>query len=504
MVVVQKLERLTNLPTRWNISNIPVDRYDKLPQLRRPEGYVCLFQDSVTGNYFIGDSDHPEFLVRHWGRRAPNRYRLVRIVKADNAVELKKLLHRRYRDKWIRQHLGWFRFDNAQLRELDDFIEQNSKQLAANAMQLERWNLKYFAGDFYKHLPKRHLPAGYVYVVRDLYTENYKIGYTNHPSKRIRWLEEKASGEVEYIHILQSDQAEETETYLHERYDSFRTRAHKDWEWFRLNNAQLQEIQHLARQRRQPNQTPSQRSTSYEQNHQPRQTPAAHSPIEHSSPQVSPDTKPSKVLIPRTQQNSRVRRNLGLFLSLGIIIVAVAIGKFDLADGRLAVIHTSTQHSVRDIPSRASTNPTSLPSANNVKSSRAAAIGNKLQPTSCLFVYACPSYDCKVIGQIPSIEDMRFLQCVSGRDFKNTEWIEVNYEDDKAYLWDRDCSSKNFSETPARNSTPQETTFTCDCSKQCKEMISCAEAFFQLNECGCNYRDYDEDGIPCESICRCD
>ena len=207
--------------------------------------------------------------------------------------------------------------------------------------------------------------------------------------------------------------------------------------------------------------------------------------------------------MPRAQQKGRIRRNLGLFLSLGIIIVAVAIGKFDLADNRLTVSHTSTQHSVRDIP-RASTNSTSLPSENNVTSSSAATISNKSQPTSCFFVYACPSYDCKVVGQIPSIEDMRFLQCVSGRDFKNTEWIEVKYEDNKAYLWDRDCSSKNYSETSARYSTPQETTFTCDCFKLCKEMTSCAEAFFQLNECGCTYRDYDEDGIPCESLCRCD
>ena len=252
------LERQNNLSKLWNLLSIPIDRYERLPQLRQPEGYVCLIQDSVSGNYFIGDSDHPKFLVKYWGRRGPNRYRLVRILRVNNAVELKKSLHQRYKDKWIRQHKGWFRLDSAQLRELDEFIEQSSKQVVADAMQLERWNLRYFAGDFYKHLPKRQLPAGYVYVLRDLYTENYKIGYTNHPSKRIRWLEEKASGEVEYVHILESHHVKETETFLHKQFNANRTRP--DSEWFQLNNPQLQAIQHLARQRRRPNQTPSQRS----------------------------------------------------------------------------------------------------------------------------------------------------------------------------------------------------------------------------------------------------
>ena len=314
----------------WNISNIPIARYKRLPRLRQSEGYVCIFQDLRTRNYFIGDTDYPQFLVGLWEDRAPNRYKLVRILRADNAVELKKSLHQRYKDKWIRQHQGWFRLDSAQLRELDDFIAQGSKQIVANAVQLERWNLRYFAGDFYKHLPKLKLPAGYVYVLRDLYTEDYKIGYTNHPVVRIKYLEEKASGEVEYVHILQSDQVKETETFLHKRFHANRTRP--GWEWFQLDNAQLQEIQHLARQQPRSSQASSQRSPSYGQSYQTRQTPAAHSSVGQSAQQVSPDTQPAKFQLPRRRQKSRATRIIGLLFSLGIIIVAVAIGKFDLAN----------------------------------------------------------------------------------------------------------------------------------------------------------------------------
>ncbi len=44
--------------------------------------------------------------------------------------------------------------------------------------------------------------------------------------------------------------------------------------------------------------------------------------------------------------------------------------------------------------------------------------------------------------------------------------------------------------------------FSCDIRKTCKQMISCAEAKFYLNQCGVQRLDRDNDGVPCESICR--
>jgi micrococcal nuclease len=52
--------------------------------------------------------------------------------------------------------------------------------------------------------------------------------------------------------------------------------------------------------------------------------------------------------------------------------------------------------------------------------------------------------------------------------------------------------------TPTPTPTP---TYTCNCNKTCKEMSSCDEAYYQLNTCGCNVRDGDNDGVPCENIC---
>lgn len=39
-------------------------------------------------------------------------------------------------------------------------------------------------------------------------------------------------------------------------------------------------------------------------------------------------------------------------------------------------------------------------------------------------------------------------------------------------------------------------------SKYCKNMRSCAEAKFYLNQCGIGRLDRDNDGVPCENVCR--
>lgn len=49
---------------------------------------------------------------------------------------------------------------------------------------------------------------------------------------------------------------------------------------------------------------------------------------------------------------------------------------------------------------------------------------------------------------------------------------------------------------------PPVSNFSCDCSKSCSTISSCQEAYYQLNTCGCSRRDDDNDGVPCENICR--
>lgn len=44
--------------------------------------------------------------------------------------------------------------------------------------------------------------------------------------------------------------------------------------------------------------------------------------------------------------------------------------------------------------------------------------------------------------------------------------------------------------------------FNCNTIKWCSQMSSCAEAKYQLTQCGNPKIDGDRDGIPCESMCR--
>ncbi|WP_349573152.1 excalibur calcium-binding domain-containing protein [Azotobacter salinestris] len=44
--------------------------------------------------------------------------------------------------------------------------------------------------------------------------------------------------------------------------------------------------------------------------------------------------------------------------------------------------------------------------------------------------------------------------------------------------------------------------FSCSTRKTCGQMASCEEAQYHLNECGNGRLDRDNDGVPCEAICR--
>lgn len=51
------------------------------------------------------------------------------------------------------------------------------------------------------------------------------------------------------------------------------------------------------------------------------------------------------------------------------------------------------------------------------------------------------------------------------------------------------------------NAAEKKSEFKCGTKKYCKEMKSCKEAMFFLNECKLSKLDKDKDGIPCEKLC---
>jgi hypothetical protein len=44
--------------------------------------------------------------------------------------------------------------------------------------------------------------------------------------------------------------------------------------------------------------------------------------------------------------------------------------------------------------------------------------------------------------------------------------------------------------------------FQCGAKRTCGQMDSCEEAQFHFSQCGLSRLDGDNDGVPCEKICR--
>lgn len=60
--------------------------------------------------------------------------------------------------------------------------------------------------------------------------------------------------------------------------------------------------------------------------------------------------------------------------------------------------------------------------------------------------------------------------------------------------------SAQTNESRPQQSSPRQSS--CDCSKTCGQMSSCEQAKYYFRDCGCDRLDGDNDGIPCESVCR--
>ncbi|MFZ1829220.1 MAG: thermonuclease family protein [Candidatus Competibacteraceae bacterium] len=75
-------------------------------------------------------------------------------------------------------------------------------------------------------------------------------------------------------------------------------------------------------------------------------------------------------------------------------------------------------------------------------------------------------------------------------------WVDAN----PTPPWDWRHSGQTR-QTPVR-STSEVFTGRCGTKRTCKEMVSCEEAQFYLKECGWSRLDKDQDGTPCEALCR--
>ncbi len=63
-------------------------------------------------------------------------------------------------------------------------------------------------------------------------------------------------------------------------------------------------------------------------------------------------------------------------------------------------------------------------------------------------------------------------------------------------------STRVSAPAPAPAASPSSSGYSCSGKVYCREMTSCAEARFYLEQCGLSRLDGDSDGVPCEKLCR--
>jgi len=110
-------------------------------------------------------------------------------------------------------------------------------------------------------------------------------------------------------------------------------------------------------------------------------------------------------------------------------------------------------------------------------------------------IRACPATSCEVLGTVEYGEALRVAD-------DQGEWLELRLDDGRAgfiagWLASKDAPTIDAQPAPAATEPPY------DCSaKTCGSMASCEEAVYKLQVCGHSARDANNDGVPCESLCR--
>lgn len=94
----------------------------------------------------------------------------------------------------------------------------------------------------------------------------------------------------------------------------------------------------------------------------------------------------------------------------------------------------------------------------------------------------------------------------AAKHYKRGIWSLPLSEQKAPWDWRKEQRGVQPKQQPSFNKSgtapPSTAGFSCAAIKSCGQMSSCAEARYQLQQCGNPRIDGDRDGIPCEALCR--
>ncbi len=98
-------------------SNVSTHRYQNLPKLKDPAGYVYLIQEvDYSRQYKIGRTIDPKTRLKQVDIKTPGDTKVIALLKTKDAKTLEKQLHKKYASK--RKRGEWFDLTDTQVREI--------------------------------------------------------------------------------------------------------------------------------------------------------------------------------------------------------------------------------------------------------------------------------------------------------------------------------------------------------------------------------------------------
>lgn len=103
------------------------------------------------------------------------------------------------------------------------------------------------------------------------------------------------------------------------------------------------------------------------------------------------------------------------------------------------------------------------------------------------------------------LHDNRIRSAEEGAKLSGIGLWSLNEKPIPPWVWRKQLKSNGKTHEPVgtlKEIAPYSANFTCSGKTRCKQMLSCEEATFYLNNCGADKIDGDKDGKPCEVLCH--
>ena len=246
----------TGKSTNLNITSVSAVNYHSLEKLKHRSGYLLVIRDVENKFHRIKSTDCPfQYIGEALGLVNPRfGLELILVFRSERVKQLEENLSILYPSD---DEDGWRRLSTPQLQEIRNLAAPGIVQKTTYVTPKTHWGLENVQTDDYRELPRLRYPDGYVCITQGVKPgKKYKIWHTTKPKDLAEDLRlalmlnnphdaTTSSEPIRFVCVIKTKHATAFKDFLHKRYSEFR----QSGDWFDLNDAQLNEITGMARDR---------------------------------------------------------------------------------------------------------------------------------------------------------------------------------------------------------------------------------------------------------------